>query len=671
MKTRSVLFIVVLAASLALLVGPGVAAPPVQAPEPPNESSALSDGSSEGYPFDPAEAAFVSRNAVLAEGSVLVADNDYRRAEFTAEGVRFAPREEGEIVPGHSLTYRLAEIRSGHHVHFAPSENEASAAITPLVVENRVEYARPAGITERYVVGDDYVEQLFVLSEPLALDGNLEVAGQFETALTPELVDPFKGVRFLDGGVDVLHYSGATVFDATGRETPAPLSLDGGRVTITVPEEWLAEASYPVTIDPRLEGGLINVAYLTLDQDEPAVAYSTLSGQYLVVFESSSGSGNILGRFVDAQTGQVLSGSFYIADSSSREANPDVAYDPYRNRFLVVYEDGSAGSRNIVGILVYGAYQSSGSQLPTALPTMIAGAGADEYDPAVAYNSDNHQFAVVYLRSTYMVYGRMVGSYATYPNPLGSAGFEIRNYGSGATHAPDVAWGSGGNTFVVVWARERPSGDTDPDYIALGYLYDTYQGGGSQAQGSIWRMAPYDRGSDPLTYDCHSPAVAYDPVANAYVVVFNHMEGTSALSPSTIRGQRVRSQYNSSTFRYDSGYAFSIESNVAYNGHYYPDITYSGVGNEMHVAYMSWYAPGAQYWYIYNRTLHGTSVGSRLLVRYSGDDDGLEDPALAGSPGKGRSLVVWREEYTPSDWDIFGQRVSPYWVFLPTVLASY
>jgi len=232
--------------------------------------------------------------------------NDHLRVEFSAEGVRFAPREHGELIPGHDVAYRLAEVRSGRHVHVAPGEGLVTASVAPLAVENQVDYARPAGITERYVVGDRYVEQLFVLDQPLLLDGDLEVVGQFETALTPVLVDPLKGVRLLDGGVDVLHYSGAVVFDAAGRETPAPLSLDGDRVTITVPGEWLAAATYPVTIDPRLEGGRIEVAYRSLDQDNPAVAYSTKSGQYLVVFGDSGGSGNIRGRYVDAETGQPL-----------------------------------------------------------------------------------------------------------------------------------------------------------------------------------------------------------------------------------------------------------------------------------------------------------------------------------------------------------------------------
>ncbi|MBU1879940.1 MAG: hypothetical protein KJ734_13425, partial [Chloroflexi bacterium] len=479
-------------------------------------ASAMSTASAE-LPFDPTAVARASRNAVHTQGDTLVVDNEYRRVEFTAEGVRFAPREEGVLVPGHQVTYRLVAVRAGEHV------GAAAAPVTPQVRENQVDYDRPAGVTERYVVDDRHVEQLFVLEKALTSGGDVAVIGQFETTLAPELVDPLKGIRFLDEGRDVVRYSGAVVYDAAGRETPAPLSLDGNQVTITVPGDWLAGAVYPVTIDPRLEGGIINVGNLSMDQNNPAVAYSTASGQYLVVFESSSGNGNILGRFVNGTTGALLGSFFYVAEGTGREAAPDVAYDAYQNRFLVVYEDGNVGSRNVAGRLVYGSYQSSGSQMPATEPTMIAGDAADEYDPAVAYNANDRQFAVVYLRSTYMVYGRMLGSGSVSPLLL-SAGFQIWNHVSGSAHDPDVAWGSGGNTFLAAWHRERPPDQVEPDYIAIAYLYETYQGGGSQVYGT-WTIAPYDSGSDPLTTDCSSPAVAYDPAANAYVVVFESSSG--------------------------------------------------------------------------------------------------------------------------------------------------
>jgi len=133
----------------------------------------------------------------------------------------------------------------------------------------------------------------------------------------------------------------------------------------------------------------------------------------------------------------------------------------------------------------------------------------------------------------------------------------------------------------------------------------------------------------------------------------------------------VRSQYSSSCFRYDSDFAFPIETSIGtggYSGHANPDIAYSGVGNQMHVTYISYYVSPSEYW-LHNRTLQGTSVSSRLLVRHNGFH-GLEDPSVAGS-SSGRCLVVWREEWTASDWDILGQRISPYWVYLPCVLKNH
>jgi len=363
-------------------------------------------------------------------------------------------------------------------------------------------------------------------------------------------------------------------------------------------------------------------------------------------------------------------------------------YDPYRNRFLVVWDEYYCSptvpvtcNYVIQGRLLYGTYQSSGNHFPgddfrVASQWSQITSSYDLRDPAVAYNADDHRFAVVFKQgresSRYSsIYGQMLSSDKTEPTQLGpDGGFEIRSYGSDRTvRTPDAAWSSDGSTFLAAWTVER---DADTNYIAIGYLYDTYQGGGTQVYGTWW-LAPYDRGDDPLTYDCSAPAVAYDPVAEAYVVAFNHKEGTGGLSPQTVHGQRVRPQYDSGTFRYDADYAFAIETNVSgYTGHLYPDIAFSGVGDEMHVVYMSYLyiGVGANEYWIYDRTLHGTSVGSRPRVRHV-DDSELTNPAVAGSQ-KGRCLVVWSEtDPAYGDWDIFGWRVSPYWVFIPAAFNDY
>jgi len=679
MKWRCLLSIVMLGVLFVSSGNPAVAAP---------LSRTEVGGEAAKSPFEPA--ALVSQGVLRDEGGPLVADNDYRRIEFTTEGVYFAPRKDGELTPGHELTYRLAEVRSGQHLYFSTG-SKAGASPSPTVIEeNRVDYIHQAGITERYLVDDQGLEQLFLLEEPLALDGDLEITGRFDTSLTPLLDDPLKGVRFLDGEMDVIHYSGAVVFDAAGRRTPAPLSLSGNLVTILVPREWLATATYPVTIDPRLEGGLVYVAYITNDQDTPAVAYSTASGQYLVVFESDSNNGDILGRFVSARTGQLLGSVFYITSSPFTQLDPDVAYDPYRDRFLVVWEERVClGVPQhcyyvIQGRLVYGGYRGEayfpGPQFTVASEWSSITSGFDLRNPAVAYNADDHQFLVVYRRgheyysSTFTdIYGQMLSSHSREPNRLGPLkGFQIRSYTSRTVASPDVAWSKDGNTFLAVWNVER---DSEADYIAAAYLYDTYQGGGTQVYAKRWLIAPYDRGSDPLTNDCSEPAVAYDPVAKAYVVVFEHRESGGTLGIRTIHGQRVRPEYNTNTFRYDADYAFPIETNTdatRFFGHYQPDIAFSGLSDEMHVVYRSYrYVSWTlSYHWINDRALHGTSVKPRLQIRYR--KEGLEDPAVAGSHN-GRCLVVWREEDVPGDWDILGQRVwpAPINVYMPIVVQRH
>ena len=64
MKTKCLNSIVVLLMSLALLVSPGVAAPTVQTPTPP-------DGSSQEYPFDPKDVVSRSAATIAPTGGII------------------------------------------------------------------------------------------------------------------------------------------------------------------------------------------------------------------------------------------------------------------------------------------------------------------------------------------------------------------------------------------------------------------------------------------------------------------------------------------------------------------------------------------------------------------------------------------------------------------------
>jgi hypothetical protein len=130
-----------------------------------------------------------------------------------------------------------------------------------LAEGNRVEYRRggPADgsaplLTEWYVNGPLGLEQGFTLAAPPpgAATGQLVVALALTGDLTPALAENGQDLRFLDAeGAPVLRYHGLYAHDATGRQLPARLALDGTALAIEVEADG---AAYPVTIDPFISG---------------------------------------------------------------------------------------------------------------------------------------------------------------------------------------------------------------------------------------------------------------------------------------------------------------------------------------------------------------------------------------------------------------------------------
>jgi len=453
-----------------------------------------------------------------------------------------------------------------------------------------------------------------------------------------------------------------------GAAQPPPL-MDANP-PLSAEKAAVPDAPHPPDSTPYTNGGLIYIGYLTLNQNNPAVAYSPASGQYLVVFESSDHNGDIIGRYVDAQTGQVVGDRFYIADTDAKEHSPDIAYDSYRNRFLVVWQEYTCGATipqycyyTIRGRLLRDSYNNgnmmAGNRFEVASEWTSMAAGYDLRDPAVAFNAREHLFQVVYVRGQdssnqyQQIYGRLLNSDASEPTPLGDrGGFEIRTYTGGGVRTPDVAWSEADAfTFLAAWERWP---DTDVDYIAIAYLYDWYRAGAPQVQGR-WRVAPIDAGDYPLTRDCADPAVAYDPVNDAYTIVFEHSE-TDFVGIDGIDGTRVTSQYDENGNAI--GYAFPIETTINDNNqtHGQPDIAYSSATGEMHVVYHTEDSDqiGTPNYRVYDRTVSGGQASPRTAVR-SGSGNWLQDSAVACADTC--CLVVWREMDTVDDWDIFGQRV--------------
>jgi hypothetical protein len=108
-----------------------------------------------------------------------------------------------------------------------------------------------AALREIYEVRADGVEQRFVLDLRPALAGDLVVTGRVDTNLRAEPQAPRVGaLEFRLRGEDCIRYGEALAFDAIGRSTPVATSFDGERIALHVPAAFVAEAVYPLTIDP-------------------------------------------------------------------------------------------------------------------------------------------------------------------------------------------------------------------------------------------------------------------------------------------------------------------------------------------------------------------------------------------------------------------------------------
>jgi len=123
-------------------------------------------------------------------------------------------------------------------------------------------YERCLGaVTETYDVLDQGLEQSFVVHERPAGQGDLVVYGRITTALHAEpIADQHQAITFTDQhGQPVIRYGAATAIDAHGRDVEALTSYRDGEVQLRVPAEWIATATFPVTIDPLLTRATLSV----------------------------------------------------------------------------------------------------------------------------------------------------------------------------------------------------------------------------------------------------------------------------------------------------------------------------------------------------------------------------------------------------------------------------
>ena len=184
-------------------------------------------------------------------GPVWAAGPDYK-ARFD-DGMTFFPVL-GEAYPENlPLSWRTHAVRVG-------GESFAALDEKPVAYHDewRFELRRP-GFVERYDVRTDGVEQSFVLATRPTKVGDIEVVGQITTPLSGTVAGfAHRGIEFQDEtGQRIVGYGSAFAIDAVGRRLALVTAFDGATITLRVPASFVADAVFPLTIDPLTQRYLI------------------------------------------------------------------------------------------------------------------------------------------------------------------------------------------------------------------------------------------------------------------------------------------------------------------------------------------------------------------------------------------------------------------------------
>jgi hypothetical protein len=290
--------------------------------------------------------------------------------------------------------------------------------------------------------------------------------------------------------------------------------------------------------------GDVNFAASILSSwDEPAVAYNSTADEYLVVWNGDDDSAGladdefeIYGQRLDALTGaEVGANDFRISDmgqdgDTAWAESPAVAYNPNADEYLVVW-DGEDRS----GALGSGEFEVYGQRLDGSTGAEV---GANDFRisdmgpdgnadidgglAAVAYNSTADEYLVVWIGDDpggakvddeWEIYGQRLD--ASTGAEVGANDFRISDMGPDGDTAfgaepPAVAYNPNADEYLVVWFGDDA---IDGDLQIFGQRLDASTG--AEIGTNDFHI------SDMEPNGAAWPAVAYNPSADEYLVVWN------------------------------------------------------------------------------------------------------------------------------------------------------
>jgi hypothetical protein len=255
-------------------------------------------------------------------------------------------------------------------------------------------------VTEEYVFENNRIEQLFRFPTSLG-SGALRVAVPVKTDLGGPVVvhspqeEGFKDFRFRKGGLEFqdrlgelkLAVHGAVVIDAEGRQLALAPRHERSEIVLEVPAAFMAEATYPVVIDPWFDLN-VGLAGNFRAGEKPAIARHG-SGSFWAgpIAWSDSSTGNFeiyVARFneVDMVPYGISLSPGGISGNAGRSVNPSIVMDSNAQP-IVAWEDDS-GLQRAIYVKRWNAKNKSWEEMAgSATDVGISGNGGGNAHPSV------------------------------------------------------------------------------------------------------------------------------------------------------------------------------------------------------------------------------------------------------------------------------------------------
>jgi hypothetical protein len=379
--------------------------------------------------------------------------------------------------------------------------------------------------------------------------------------------------------------------------------------------------------------------YIQIDNIEnrnSSVAYNSRHGEFLVVWEEEIHGGEvaIFGRRVGLD-GATKGNAFAIQHFANRQLGlPDVAYSVKQDKFLVVFTEKVSGTNYDIAVVPVSWNGVVGSGYFIDWDT--------EWDwyPAVAYNSQNDEYLVVWENCISCQGGTRRDIKAQRINASDGALLSWRNVAGSNNmirRLPAVAYNSARNEYLISYTRHSNL-STDGDIVGLRTNFNMSWPVLSEIQITLTGYPPQD-----------GVTLAAGP--DEYLAVWTEDYGTK----SSIWARRVGGDGSLHSFfslANDSG-KYRVEPAVAFGdgGHYL----------------VAWRHIGTS-WDIFGRHV-GAGKDSPEGPQFPIDDGAFnqKSPALDCSPS-GPCLVVQEDNFLGTNYDIMGRLVGHRRIHLPITL---